>query len=110
MTDGFYIFRRIFLNHFYELVKAFRVLCDEVLIHQAFGINHVTQGIDKSQVGTALELQMDIRNTGSFNYTWIRADDGCALLLCTDDLALDDGMGIRPVVSKVCLLYTSRCV
>ena len=98
--DGF---GRVFiLGHFFGIVgKACRMLFDEIVVDQVLRDHDVGHGVEEEHVRAALDRQVNGGDAARFCQARIDTDDLAALLLGPDDMAGDEGVRDRRVITDI---------
>ena len=86
MADLCYTLWCIILNDLFDLLITFGSLCDEFVILESLGNDHVHDTICKCNVGTWFQFQMDVCMFCKIDVTRVNNDQLAATLYCLTDL------------------------
>ena len=98
--DVLYGFGSVVLDGLPPLVKAVRVLGDELLVVEAIVDQAVGKGVEERHVATVLDRKVDVGDTRGFDMARVGDDDLATLFFGSHDTPCDDGVRIGRVIAE----------
>ena len=98
--DVLYGFGSVVLDGLPPLVKAVRVLGDELLVIEAIVDQAVGKGVEERHVATVLDRKVDVGDTRGFDMARVGDDDLATLFFGSHDTPCDDRVRIGRVIAE----------